>query len=203
MRLDLYDSLVCPYDASTASVHVEPPPPHGATRPITRIPPSDPYGDLHANLEQGDSSLIYEQLPADGHVHPDGSVHPGVPPQPEQHHGPPPPSTYGNLPWQRPGYTTAPSPAHHTRMMRLQALQRNLLPVQSEQEVAIPLLQPWPPPVFLIPCSAVKPGVYSPLSAGFKGGREINDIYTLPLFQIRHFILTDLVSHSPQGEERE
>ena len=86
VRLDLYDSLVCPYDASTASVHVEPPPPHGATKPITRTPPSGPYGDLHANLEQGDSYLLYEQLPADGHVHPDGSVHPGVPPQPEQHH---------------------------------------------------------------------------------------------------------------------
>ena len=63
-------------------------------------------------------------------------------------------------------------------------------------------LQPWPPPVLLV-LSAVKPGVYNPLSEGFKGGREISDIYTLPLFQIHHFILTDLVSHSQGGGEEE
>ena len=40
--------------------------------------------------------------------------------------------------------------------------------------------------------SAVKPGTYSPLSEGSKGGREISSTYTLFLFQIRHFILTDL-----------
>ena len=160
-----------------------------------------PYGDLPANPERGDFPFIPAQLSAYGHVRPDGSVHPGVPPQPEQHHGPPPPSTYGNLMWQQPGYTTAPSPALQMRMMRLQSLRRNLLPVQSKQEVAIPLLLPWPPPV-LLDLSAIQPGVYNHLPEGFKGGREISDIYTLPLFQIRHFILTGLVSHSPQGEGR-
>ena len=64
-------------------------------------------------------------------------------------------------------------------------------------------LQPWPPPVLLV-LSAVKPGVYNPLSEGFKGEREISNTYTLSLFQIRHFILTDLVSHSQGGgEERD
>ena len=86
-------------------------------------------------------------------------------------------------------------------MTRLQALKKELLPVQREQEVAIPLLLPWPPPV-LLDFSAIKPGVYYHLPEGFKGGREIRDIYTPSLFQIRHFILTGLVSHSPQGEER-
>ena len=86
-RQDLKGKLDCIYDTSTASVNDEPPPPHAATKPITRIP----------------------------------------------------------------------------------------LPVQSEQEVAIPLHQPWPPPVFIILCSAVKPGVYSPLSEGFQGGREISN----------------------------
>ena len=75
--------------------------------------------------------------------------------------------------------------------MRLQTLKRNLIPVQSEQEVAIPLLQPWLPPVLLV-LSAVKPGVYNTLPEGFKGEGEISNTYTLPLFQIRHFVLTDL-----------
>ena len=35
-------------------------------------------------------------------------------------------------------------------------------------------LQPWPPPVLLV-LSAVKPGVYNPLSEGFKGEREISN----------------------------
>ena len=72
--------------------------------------------------------------------------------------------------------------------MRLQTLKKELLHVQSEQEVAIPLLQPWPPPVFM---SAAKPGVYDTLPEGFKGEGEISNTYTLPLFQIRHFVLTD------------
>ena len=57
--------------------------------------------------------------------------------------------------------------------------------------LAYVFLQPWPPPVLLV-LSAVKPGVYNPLSEGFKGEGEISNTYTLPLFQIRHFILTDL-----------
>merc|ERR1712215_192273 len=133
------------HDTDIASVHAEPPPPHAAIKPNTRTPLPGPYGDLPTNPERGDSSLLSDQLPADGHVPPDGSVHPKVPPPPEQHHGPPPPSTYGNLMWQQPGYTTAPSPALQMRMMRLQSLRRNLLPVQSKQETAIPLLLPWPP----------------------------------------------------------
>ena len=85
--------------------------------------------------------------------------------------------------------------------MRLQTLKKELLPVQSEQEVAIPLLQPWPPPVFM---SAVKPGVYDTLPEGFKGEGEISNTYTLPLFQIRHFILTDhrLALSRGRGGER-
>ena len=85
--------------------------------------------------------------------------------------------------------------------MRLQTLKRNPIPVQSEQEVAIPLLQPWPPPVFM---SAVKPGVYDTLPEGFKGEGEISNTYTLPLFQIRHFILTDhrLALSRGRGGER-
>merc|ERR1711888_490424 len=34
--------------------------------------------------------------------------------------------------------------------------------------------QPWPPPVTLV-LSAIKPGVYIPLSEGFQGGREISN----------------------------
>merc|ERR1712215_340831 len=86
------------------------PPPPGPYDPSSygELPTPAPHGDLPANPAQGDSSLIPERLPTDGHVRPDGSVHPGVPPQPEQHHGPPPPSTYGDLPWLHLGYTTAP-----------------------------------------------------------------------------------------------
>merc|ERR1712215_440156 len=67
-------------------------------------------------------------------------------------------------------------------------------------------LQPWPPPIPTDPgcyglSSAVKPVVYSPLPEGFKGGREISDTTTLSLFQIRHFVLTDLDSHSQGGGE--
>ena len=52
--------------------------------------------------------------------------------------------------------------------------------------------------------SAIKPGVYCHLSEGFKGGREINSIYTLSLFQIRHFVLTDhrLALSRGRGGER-
>ena len=63
--------------------------------------------------------------------------------------------------------------------MRLQTLKRNLI-----------LLQPWLLPVLLV-FSAVKPGVYYTLPEGFKGEGEISNTYTLPLFQIRHFVLTD------------
>ena len=185
------------YGTNTASVDAKPPPPHAATKPITRTPPPGPYGDLPANPGQGDSSLLSDQLHADGHVPPDDSVHPRVPLPPEQHHGPPPHSTYSNLTWQQPGYataspygcadtswlwrgvqlgyTTAPSPALQTRMMRLQSLKKDLLPVHRELEVAIPLLLPWPPPV-LLDLSAIQPGVYNHLPEGFKGGREISDI---------------------------
>ena len=85
--------------------------------------------------------------------------------------------------------------------MRLQTLKRNPIHVQSEQEVAIPLLQPWPPPVFM---SAAKPGVYDTLPEGFKGEGEISNTYTLPLFQIRHFVLTDrrLALSRGRGGER-
>merc|ERR1711891_35587 len=108
-----------------------------------------PPGDLPANPERGDLPVVPAQLSAYGHVRPDGSVHPGVPPQPEQHHGPPPPSTYGNLPWQQPGYTTAP-PYGYADTSYQQDGQQPAYPPLPPPEYAppyqpLPPLQPTPP----------------------------------------------------------
>ena len=115
MRQDLHDRLFCMYDTDTASVNAEPPPPHAATKPITRTPPTQPSRPLT----------------------PSPPVDSATPPK---------------------------------ENMRSKSLMRTPLPVQREHEVAIPhedpppvpirlacvLLQPWPPPVFMI--------LYQPLS---------------------------------------
>ena len=85
--------------------------------------------------------------------------------------------------------------------MRLQSLKENLLPVQSEQEVAIPLLQPWPPPVFL-DLSAIKPGVSNHLSEGFKGGREISNILYSLFISDPSFHFDGSSTRTLQGEGR-
>ena len=48
------------------------------------------------------------------------------------------------------------------------------VPPPASIRLAYVPLQPWPPPVLLV-LSAVKPGVYNPLSEGFEGEGEISN----------------------------
>ena len=57
------------------------------------------------------------------------------------------------------------------------------VPPPAPIRLAYVLLQPWPPPVLLV-LSAVKPGVYKPLSEGFKGEREISNTLLSLYFRV-------------------
>ena len=87
-------------------------------------------------------------------------------------------------------------------MTRLQALKKELLPVQREEEDAIPLQLPWPPPVLLISQPLSQESATTCLKAS--GGEGDKRYYYYLLFQIRHLILTDLrlVLSRGRGGER-
>ena len=85
-------------------------------------------------------------------------------------------------------------------MMRLQTLQKELLPVQREVEDAIPLQLPWPPPVLLISQPLSQESATTCLKAS--GGEGDKRYYYYLLFQIRHLILTDLRLVLSRGEGR-
>ena len=98
---------------------------------------------------------------------------------------PPPPVATTPVPTPVPGYNSCtasiiaePPPPH---------VAPTSVPPPVPSRLACVPAQPWPPPVFLVLWSAIKPGVYCHLSEGFKGGREISSTYTLSLFQICHF----------------
>ena len=87
-------------------------------------------------------------------------------------------------------------------MMRLQTLQKELLPVHREVEDAIPLQLPWPPPVILISQPLSQESATTCLKAS--GGEGDKRYYYSLLFQIRHLILADLrlVLSRGRGGER-